>query len=301
MTPFEERSYKAILARERYYEREVQKTLKRALDELRGKMAVIYDRYAVDGKLSKADMTRYNRYANMEKDMLAVVNQATRESLRTIERMKPEQYGEAFFRHAWAVEQSARVAVKWGVLNRDAVVANLANDFYYIAKERYGMEARLLIRQTLVQGIAQGSSYQQMSRALARALNIVNWKATRILRTEGQTAANAGTDAAYTKAQERGIDGSVIWDATLDGRTRPTHAAMDGQKRADDGLFNGPGGSRAPFPAYPDLPAEERINCRCRLRFEIEGFDPGLRRTREDGVLPYQTYDQWKDGRKTWS
>jgi len=101
-------------------------------------------------------MTRYNRYANMEKDMLAVVNQATRESLRTIERMKPEQYGEAFFRHAWAVEQSARVAVKWGVLNRDAVVANLANDFYYIAKERYGMEARLLIRQTLVQGIAQG-------------------------------------------------------------------------------------------------------------------------------------------------
>jgi len=294
--------YTAILARERYYEREVQKQLKTALDTIRGKMVVIYERYAVDGTLSKADMTRYNRYATMERDMLAVVNQSTRETLRTIDRLRPEQYGESFFRHtidrlrpeqygesffrhffrhAWAVDNTVGVRLAWGKLNRDAVIANLANEFYYISKERYGMEARLLIRSTLAQGVAQGVSYQDMSRSLARSMNILNWRAMRIIRTEGQTAVSAGQDAAYIKAQEQGVEGGVVWDATLDMRTRATHQAMDGQVRGDDGYFNGPGGNKAPFPGFPDLPAEERINCRCRLRFEIEGFEPAIRRTRE--------------------
>jgi len=300
MTKLEDRAYKAILARERYYEREVQKQLKTALDTTRGKMAVIYERYAVDGVLSKADMTRYNRYATMERDILAVVNQSTLETLRTIDRLRPEQYGESFFRHAWAIDNTVGVRLAWGKLNLDAVIANLANEFYYISKERYGMEARLHIRTTLVQGIAQGKSYQSMSHDLAHQMNILNWKAMRIIRTEGQTAMSAGQDAAYIKAQEQGIDGSVVWDATLDGRTRPTHGAMDGQVRGDDGYFDGPGGSRAPFPGFPDLPAGERINCRCRLRFEIEGYEPAIRRTREDGIVPYQKYDDWKESHTTW-
>jgi hypothetical protein len=299
-TKLEDRAYTAILARERYYEREVQKQLKTALDTIRGKMAAIYARYAVDGQLSKADMTRYNRYATMERDMLAVVNQSTRETLRTIDRLRPEQYGESFFRHAWAVDNTVGVRLAWGKLNRDAVIANLANEFYYISKERYGMEARLLIRSTLAQGVAQGVSYQEMSRQLARALNIVNWRAMRILRTEGQTAVSAGQDAAYIKAQEQGVKGGVVWDATLDMRTRDTHQAMDGQVRGEDGYFNGPGGNKAPFPGFPDLPAEERINCRCRLRFEIEGFEPAIRRTREGGIVPYQTYEEWEKEHATW-
>ena len=300
MTKLEDRAYKAILARERYYEREVQKQLKTALDTIRGKMAVIYERYAVDGVLSKADMTRYNRYATMERDMLAVVNQSTRETLRTIDRLRPEQYGESFFRTAWAIDNTVGVRLAWGKLNRDAVTANLANEFYYISKERYGMEARLLIRSTLSQGIAQGVSYQDMSRSLARSMNIMNWRALRIIRTEGQTAIGAGQDAAYIKAQEHGVNGNVVWDATLDLRTRATHGAMDGQIRGEDGMFNGPGSSRAPYPAYPDLPAKERIACRCRLRFEIEGYEPAIRRTREGGIVPYQTYNGWKKEHATW-
>jgi len=296
----EQRSQKAILARERYYEREVQRQLRDALDTIRGKMARIYDKYSVDGALTKAEMTRYNRFSAMEKEMLAVMNETTRKNLRTIDRLKPEQYGESFFRYAWAIDNAVGVRLNYGPLNRDAIIAVLDNEFYRISRQRYGMDARLQIRQTLAQGVAQGASYPQMSRELGRAMNITASRAMRILRTEGQDAANTGQDAAYIKAQEEGIDGAVIWDATLDGSTRPTHQAMDGQERGEDGLFNGPGANRVPYPAHESLPASERIFCRCNMRFQVKGFEPAIRRSREDGLIPYQKYSDWKSDRKTW-
>ena len=67
---------------------------------------------------------------------------------------------------------------------------------------------------------------------------------------------------------------------------------MDNVARDDDGMFRGAIGE-APYPGWEGLPAEERINCRCDIRFEIEGFEPDIRRSRDNGVLPYQRYEDW--------
>ena len=50
--------------------------------------------------------------------------------------------------------------------------------------------------------------------------------------------------------------------AILDNKTRPTHAAADGQQVGinDDFII---GGYRAKYPRDENLPAEESINCRC--------------------------------------
>ena len=40
--------------------------------------------------------------------------------------------------------------------------------------------------------------------------------------------------------------------------------------------------------------AGEDINCRCTVRPEVMDISPKLRRDRERGVVPYQTYTEWK-------
>jgi hypothetical protein len=105
-------------------------------------------------------------------------------------------------------------------------------------------------------------------------------------------AANAAFDANAAVAYKN-VEGNIIWDATLDRETRPSHGMMDGKKRNADGFFDGPGKFRTPYPGWEGLPAEERDSCRCSLRFELKGYKPQLRRTKEDGVIPFVTWARW--------
>ena len=300
---FEDRSYRALLRRQRQYEVVVNKALLEALDQIRIDMSKIYERYSVAGELSLAQMTQYNRLATMNKTILASMNGATRANVRTFNRLRPQLYDEAFFRYAWAIDQDAQVSIAWGVVNPDVVLENLASEFYHISRATYGPEARTTVRRALNVGLAQGKSYPQMMKDIRRAFSITSGRAMRIVRTEGQTAVNAGQDDLYTRAQAKGIEGDRIWDSTLDDRTRPTkpsdkfnHRNMDGQVKKEDGLFHFITGidATAPFPAWQGLSAGNRIHCRCRERFQIAEYPPQIRRTRSQGVQPYVTYSNWR-------
>ena len=52
------------------------------------------------------------------------------------------------------------------------------------------------------------------------------------------------------------------WDATMDGDTRPTHRALDGQIRETDKPFESSSGRTARYPGDFGDPAED-CNCRC--------------------------------------
>jgi len=295
----EDRTVKALAAREAKYATEVTRRWKTALDEMRVSMSKIYEKYAVDGVLTRADMTRYNRYVAMEKQMVQIAREAAADTKRVLDRLRPDMYNESFFRYAWTIDNSEAIRVSWGLLNKDAVLENLNNEFYRIAKDRYSKDVIFRTRTALNQGLISGKGYPAMVKDLKNAINSTNYEALRILRTEGQDAVNAGQDNCYSRAEEEGVEGVQIWDSTLDGETREDHQAMDGQSRQPDGLYDGPGGERAPYPVWSGLPAKQRIHCRCHQRFQVKDFPPLLRRSRDGGVIPYQNYDEWKKGQKT--
>jgi SPP1 gp7 family putative phage head morphogenesis protein len=264
-------------------------------------MSKLYEKYAVDGLLSTADMARYARYASMESNILAKLDPAIRASMATMKRLQPDQYNAAFFRAAWRIDNESGIALNWGVINTDAIrsayaLTDPANKAMAEALKNYSMRARRVIRVALNDGLAQGKSYYDMMKDIKDALNKTNFDAMRIIRTEGQSATNAGTADAYDRALEDGVKGSVVWSSTLDDRTRDQHKAMDGQVRDEDGMFHFPNGEIAPYPCWEGLSAENRINCRCGIRMEIDGYSPQLRRSRDEGVIQYQTYDQWQGG-----
>ena len=61
---YQTQAFNALRKLEAQYEKQVAEALLSALDEIRVQMSKLYERYAgSDGKLTKAEMTRYNRLA----------------------------------------------------------------------------------------------------------------------------------------------------------------------------------------------------------------------------------------------
>ena len=298
LSDLEKQAFTQLLKNEKKYQSQVQKVLADSLTTIRGEMSKIYSKYAKNGILTRAEMTKYNKYQTMEKQILKVLEPAIAKNIATIKKLMPEQYNESFFRYAWAMDQAVCVNLNYGILNQNMInelfsITNPKNIELANALHNYGPNAKKYLRNALLQNLSIGKSYASMIKDIRTGLNKTYNEAIRLIVTEGQRALNKGHYAVYLKAAEAGVEGIDVWDATLDPKTRPTHRIADGQKRNEDGYFI-VGGELARYPLDENLSAEESIRCRCRLRKEITGYSPQLRRTREQGIIPYQTYDEWE-------
>ena len=118
-------------------------------------------------------------------------------------------------------------------------------------------------------GIAQGSDFHQIAKQLrghmmgnyTQKTGGALYRSELIARTEGhRIQVQSGMDACY-KAKGKGADVVKQWDSTLDGDTRDSHRAVDGEiKELDEKFSNG-----LMFPGDPAGGAAEVCNCRCAL------------------------------------
>lgn len=129
-----------------------------------------------------------------------------------------------------------------------------------------GKDIKVLNKQIageISRGISTGMMFSEISRNIAGYAGISRNKAMRIARTEGhRIQCKATMDACY-KAKEKGADVVKQWDASLDGKTRPTHRKLDGQIRELEEEFE-VSGYKAMMPGGFNK-ASEDINCRCAL------------------------------------
>ena len=129
---------------------------------------------------------------------------------------------------------------------------------------RLGEDVDLLkkkITAEVSRGIAIGMTYAQVAKQLENQTKIGFNKSARIARTEGHRIQTTAAMDAMESAKEKGADVLKQWDATLDGRTRESHMAVDGEirdvnKRFSNGLM---------YPGDPSGGAAEVVNCRCAL------------------------------------
>lgn len=129
-----------------------------------------------------------------------------------------------------------------------------------------GKDIKVLNKQIageISRGISTGMMFSEISRNIAGYAGISRNKAMRIARTEGHRIQCKATMDAQFKAKEKGADVVKQWDASLDGKTRPTHRKLDGQIRELDEEFE-VSGYKAMMPGGFNK-ASEDINCRCAL------------------------------------
>ena len=287
------------------FERRITHNYRDALNDIRVSLSVLYEKYASKGVLTYAEMSRYNRLKSLHDQLVEILGPVFSKNGQLVEKLTRVQYNEAFYRHAWMIDQQAGVALKWGLMNPKMVEAAVSAGKWRALRDIAIKDARGLtlraIDRTITQGLIKGESYPSMARALKDVFAKKTYEYMRIARTEGGRAAAMGAQANYDKAAEMGIEFDEVWIASLDLKTRPTsknqynHRIMDGRKaEIRDGvrMFYSPEVGWIKGPLQSGVPGFD-INCRCTTRSEIKGYPPAVRRIRDEGVQPYKTYTQW--------
>lgn len=147
--------------------------------------------------------------------------------------------------------------------------------------------------------ILQGKSIKGMADDLQTRIPTMNrTSAIRTARTAVTGAQNAGRIDSYTAAQKMGIKLKKEWLATLDGRTRHSHAMLDGEQVDNEKKFS----NGCMFPGDPNGPSAEVYNCRCTLIAAVDGVDTSdAKRRTKDGLIPDMTYAQWEASKRGYS
>lgn len=125
------------------------------------------------------------------------------------------------------------------------------------------------ITSEVARGIASGATFSDIARQLRTRMTGdgydkaggMLYRSKLIARTEGHRIQCQGTMDACHKAKEKGANVVKQWDATLDAKTRDSHARVDGEIRELDKPFS----NGLMFPGDPDGGAAEVCNCRCAL------------------------------------
>ncbi len=159
------------------------------------------------------------------------------------------------------------------------------------------------ITASVTSSILQGKSIKHMADDLQKRITTMSRdSAIRTARTAVTGAQNAGRMDSYAAAEKMGIKLKKEWLATLDARTRHSHAMLDGEQVAQDKKFSN--GCR--FPGDPQGPPWEIYNCRCTLIAAVEGVDTSTaqRRARnadtgQTEVISDMSYAEWAGWKKS--
>ena len=120
----------------------------------------------------------------------------------------------------------------------------------------------------VLQGILQGEPMDRIAVRLAKVVDMNATSAIRNARTMVTGAENKGRQDSYARAEADGIILERTWIATNDGRTRHSHAVLDGETKPIDTHFS----NGLMYPGDPNGRPEETWNCRCTVAAVVKGF-----------------------------
>lgn len=153
-----------------------------------------------------------------------------------------------------------------------------------------------LVNTSITQGIIQGEDIGQIAKRIAQTTGESSYKsAVRNARTAYTGAQNAGRIEGLHQAQELGIKVKKQWMATLDNRTRDSHAELDGQIQEVDDPFESELGDIM-YPGDPTAEPGNTYNCRCTLVYVYPEYPSEMqRRDNETGEnVGDMTYREWE-------
>ena len=283
-------------------ERELVRAYSQALKTIRADIALAFERY--DGNY--AEMSKYNRLRNLEGQIGEQIRLVTGKSAVNLKSGAMQAFSESYYRTGYVLETEVMAKLGWGMLDPKVIEKAIINPF-----DRYGTKRKdslgflvrnsensqklfQQLRQELTQALIQGKSYQETAQIIKKRMETGATNVLRIVRTENHRCQIAGRLEGFSQAESVGVELDRIWTATLDERTRSNHGSMDGQKANEEGLFDFMG-MKVEGPGMTGT--TEDINCRCGVRAEVEGHSPKFRRERGRGIVPYRTYDEWKNNR----
>jgi SPP1 gp7 family putative phage head morphogenesis protein len=277
--------------------KELEKAYQESLKKIRAELAEVYAKYDLDED-AYAEMLKYNRLRNLEKDIVEELNELYVANGREMRQVFGEVVQESYMFTGFTFEKGLRTNLGFGLLPIEQIIASIQNPISGVKLNdrliRNRQEIIYRTKQEITQSLIQGDGIRQMAKRVSDVYEGDIKKAERIVRTEVNRNRNAGTLMGYEYAEEIGVEFKRMWLATIDKRTRDTHGAMDGQFADENNLFYSPSGASAEAPGHFGVGSED-IRCRCTTIARLDGTQPRLRRVKGFGEVEFTTYTKWKE------
>ncbi len=307
-------------ASQRTLERRIRAVYEEAQGDLRKKLDAYIARFREkdarkrkdlsDGKITQQQYDDWRQGAIFQgkawrarlKQVTDTLADANEESLRLVRGEQLNEFAEGMNHEQFVLEQNTGISVNFGIYDADTVGTLIREqpDLLPPKKLNRGKDSawnQKKVTGSVLQGIIQGESIDDIARRIARDTSQQNSKAMiRYARTATTGAQNAGRMETMHRAQGMGINVRKQWLATLDGRTRDSHRHLDGQVKDIDDYFDSDYG-KIMFPGDPSAHPGDVYNCRCTLVYVYPDYptDAGKRLDNVTGehVRGDITYDEW--------
>ena len=269
------------------------------------------------GKWTQKQYEQWRKAQLLSSKQLADVRDIVAQDLQNVDKIaqsmiKEHQMDVYALNHNYAtfqVKKDAHVDSSYALYDHDTVRRLMMDDPALLpppsAKKQKEIEAsgikwnKQKLNSTFTASIMAGDSIPAMAAKISIVADMDCRAAIRNARTMTTGAEAAGRLDAFKRLQDMGVNLMQKWVATLDPRTRTSHANLDGDTVKVGAHFSN--GLR--FPGDPDGLPREVYNCRCTMVAVVEGVDPFagvdkssvLQRTFGD---PSMTYEKWQSAHK---
>lgn len=276
-----------------------------------------YRQLLADGKITQTDFDAWlrgqvfqgNQWKARKEEINSVLLNADKAAAELINSGKLDVFTVNANYIGYSLEHGAGVQTGFTMYDRNTV-ARLIKDrpktlpkaTNTVNKDKSYTVYNRLVGGAITQGIIQGEDIGQIAHRIAQETGERSYNsAMRNARTAYTGAQNAGRMEGLHQAQDLGIEVKKQWMATLDSRTRDTHADLDGEIVEVDKPFITSDGNEIMYPGDPNAEPCEVYNCRCTLTYVYPEYDfgSGDRRDNETGdVIAGMTYNEWEHAKE---
>lgn len=242
------------------------------------------------GQMTQEEYDKWKRMQVLQSDIwrqkveqaTKTLEDANRQALRVINGEKMDVFAENANYEAYRLSKETGIGYGFSVYDKDTVGKLIREQPELMPPKVVNGKKdrawnRTKISNAVTQSIIEGDSLPEMTERIARETAHENDAAmARYAATAMTSAQNAGRMETMERAKGMGIKVRKKWIATLDARTRDSHAELDGQVVDIDQPFitHNRDGSLAEimFPGDPQADGEQVWNCRCTLGYVYEEY-----------------------------
>ncbi len=245
---------------------------KKVLDELRKRLARLYEHYEINGQLTYDEMVKYNRLQKLDKEVEKMIKELYKDNTKLIRGHLRAIARETYTNSIELLETASKRRLKGIVKELDVsktVNEQMAGLNWAERMGKHRSDVIWDIQKEIKRGLTQGDTYGTMAKRLKKELEVSTSKCNTIVRTESHRVhAQANVDTLDSIAKH-GVKMTKTWLSARDERVRSQHASMDGVTIPYEEDFILPDGSRGKAPGLIGEPQHD-INCRCIITVNVE-------------------------------
>lgn len=251
---------KLQLLNEKNLIKDLKKAYSQALNDIQNKLKVLMTQEEIQSKIYRKQYLKA-----LETQLSGIIDVLEGNNVQLITERLIEAYGNGFLGSLYIMHDYG-IPLLFGIDEKKVMASVLKPIEEMTFAQRIGQnmkEFKKTIKAEISRGIANNSTYGETAKQIQLRINENFNRSYRIANTEmGRVSSESQYDS-LLEAQGQGCEIIKQWCATLDEKTRPDHAALDGQIRNIDEYFT-IGKYKALHPHGFNAP-EMDISCRCTM------------------------------------